>query len=141
MAVCIVQFIKSMEYSEVAALKCLQNQISIEQFGRGCFIRGEPCSEDIDAAQIALADVKTKLTSGKFDVVIADEANVAFQCRLISEDDLLSIIGDRPDNVELVITGRGAPQAVMEKADLVTEMKCVKHYFEKGVVARKGIES
>jgi cob(I)alamin adenosyltransferase len=135
------QFIKSGAYSEVIALERWSDLITLEQFGRGCFIRGEPCSEDIDVAKTALKAITAALTSGKYDLVVADEANVAFKCRLVSEEALLSLIDARPPEVELVLTGRGAPQAVMDRADLVTEMKPIKHYYEQGVLARKGIES
>lgn len=135
------QFIKSMEYSEVKALERFSDQITLQQFGRGCFIKGNPTQEDIDIAKQALGQITTALASGDYDVVIADEANVAFGVHLISEEDLLALIDKRPDHVELVLTGRGAPKSVMERADLVTEMKPVKHYYENGVKARKGIES
>ncbi len=135
------QFIKSAEYSEVIALERFSDLITLEQFGRGCFIRGEPCSEDVEAAQKALKAIAAALTSGAYNLVVADEANVAFGCKLVTEEDLLSLIEMRPADVELVLTGRGAPPAVVERADLVSEVKPVKHYYERGVVARKGIES
>ena len=77
---------------------------------------------------------------GDYDVVIADEANVAFGCKIISETDLVELIESRPPHVELVLTGRNAPAAVIERADLVTEMKAVKHYYDQGILAREGIE-
>jgi cob(I)alamin adenosyltransferase len=135
------QFIKSRTYSEVIALERWSDLITLEQFGRGCFIRGEPSREDIDVAKRALEAITAALTSGKYDLVVADEANVAFKCRLVSEEALLDLIDARPPDVELVLTGRGAPQAVMDRADLVTEMKAIKHYYTQGVLARKGIES
>lgn len=141
MKIYIAQFIKSHEYSEIKALKRFSDQITLQQFGRGCFIRGNPCQADIDVARQALSAVRDALKSGKYDLVIADEANVAFGCRLVSEDDLLSLMDNRPAHVELVLTGRGAPPAVLERADLVTEMKPIKHYYKRGVEARKGIES
>ena len=137
----IAQFIKSAAYSEIKALERYSDQISIRQFGRGCFIRGNPCQADLDLARQALDAIGTALRSGDFDVVIADEANVAFGCGLVSEMDLIALIEARPSHVELVLTGRNAPKAVIERADLVTEMKSVRHYYEKGVSARKGIES
>ena len=79
-------------------------------------------------------------SSGNFDVVILEEANVAVAIGLFSVKDLMDIIQQRPDHVELVITGRGAAPEVIEKADLVTEMTAVKHYYDKGVQARVGIE-
>ena len=136
----IAQFIKSMEYSEYNSLLRLEEHITLKQFGRGCFIKGEPCQADIDAAKGAICDIGAALTSGQYDVVIADEANVAFQCHLVSDTELVSLIDARPPDVELVFTGRGAPPAVIERADLVTEMKAVRHYFDQGVMARKGIE-
>lgn len=134
------QFIKSMTYSEIKALERFEDRITIRQFGRGCFIRGNPTPADIKVAGQALEALMDTLKSGNYDVVIADEANVAFACHLISEKDLLDLIDARPSHVELVLTGRGAPDAVIDKADLVTEMKAVKHYYEKGITARDGIE-
>lgn len=134
------QFIKSAEYNEIKALKQFSDQITLEQFGRGCFIKGDPHQADIDAAQKGLATIKSALVSEDYDVVIADEANVAFGCKILSEADLLDLIEAKPPHVELVLTGRSAPPAVMDRADLVTEMREVKHYFHEGVVARDGIE-
>ncbi len=134
------QFIKNMEYNEIRALKRFEDQIVLCQFGRGCFIQGEPCQEDIDAARRALETIGKALKSGAYDVVIADESNVAVQCRIISEADLIRLIEARPPHVELVLTGRGAPEAVIERADLVTEMNARKHYYDKGIMARDGIE-
>ncbi len=134
------QFIKSMEYSEIKALKRFDDMITLRQFGRGCFIRGNPSQADIDVAGQALSAISAALTSGAFDVVIADEANVAFQSNIITESDLMALIDVRPPQVELVLTGRGAPQSIIDRADLVTEMNAVKHYYEKGVSARTGIE-
>jgi len=135
------QFIKSAAYSEIKALERFSDLITIKQFGRGCFIRGNPCQADIDMARQALDAIGAALRSGGYDVVIADEANVAFSCKLVSEADLLALVDARPAHVELVLTGRNAPHAVIERADLVTEMKPVRHYYDKGVMARKGIES
>jgi cob(I)alamin adenosyltransferase len=134
------QFIKSADYSEIKALERFSDLITLEQFGRGCFIMGDPCDADVEAARNALTALQTALGGGEYDVVIADEANVAFGCRLISEQDLLELIEHRPDNTELILTGRNAPDAVIERADLVTEMREIKHYFQKGIMAREGIE-
>jgi cob(I)alamin adenosyltransferase len=134
------QFIKSAPYSEIKALERFGGQITLAQFGRGCFIRGNPCQEDIDLARKALAAVTEALVGGRYDVVIADEANVAYGCKLITEADLIALIDSRPTRVELVLTGRNAPAAVIQRADLVTEMKAIKHYYDKGILAREGIE-
>jgi len=135
------QFIKSDEYCEVIALERFSDLITLEQFGRGYFIRGEPCDEDLQAAAKALKSISAAFTSGSYDLVVTDEANVAFMSGLVSDEDILSLIEVRPAHVERVLTGRGAPPVVMERADLVSEMKPIKHDFEQGVLARKGIES
>ena len=80
------------------------------------------------------------MLSGKFDIIIIDEGNVAVIYDLISKQDLLDLIAMKPENLELIITGRGALQEIIDKADLVTEMKDIKHYYNKGVEARIGIE-
>jgi len=134
------QFIKNAEYSEIKALQRFADCITLEQFGRGCFLLTEPGQADIDAARQGLATLHRALVSGAYDLVIADEANVAVALQLLSEDDLLALIDRRPPQVELVLTGRGAPPRVLERADLVTEMRLVKHYYDRGVLARKGIE-
>ena len=136
----IAQFIKSDEYSEIKALKRFSDLITVEQFGLGGFIGGNPSSGDIEAAQKGIARVKEIISSGKYDVVVLDEANIAVKYKLFSEQDLLDIIDAKSKNIELVITGRDAAAKIIEKADLVTQMKAVKHYFQNGVEARVGIE-
>jgi cob(I)alamin adenosyltransferase len=136
----IAQFIKSDEYSEIKALKRFSDLITVEQFGLGGFIGGNPSSGDIEAAQKGIARVKELISSGKYDVVVLDEANIAVKYKLFSEQDLLDIIDAKSKNIELVITGRDAAAKIIEKADLVTQMKAVKHYFQNGVEARVGIE-
>ena len=136
----IAQFIKADEYSEIKALKRFADLITVEQFGLGGFIGGNPSSGDIEAAQKGIERVKDIISSGKYDVVVLDEANIAVKYTLFSEQDLLDIMDAKSKDLELVITGRGASKKVIEKADLVTEMKAVKHYFQKGVEARLGIE-
>jgi cob(I)alamin adenosyltransferase len=134
------QFIKADEYSEIKALKRFSDLITVEQFGLGGFIGGNPSAGDIEAAQKGVTRVKDIISSGQYDVVVLDEANVAVKYKLFSEQDLLDIIDAKSKNLELIITGRGAPAKIIEKADLVTEMKAVKHYFRNGVEARFGIE-
>ena len=136
----IAQFMKRGDYSEIKGLDRFSDRITVEQFGCGRFIKGRPSAEDVAAARQGLNKVKTILAAGKHAVVILDEANVAVSLNLFSEKELLEIIDHRPDNVEIIITGRGATSAIIEAADLVTEMKEIKHYFKKGVAARLGIE-
>ncbi len=135
----IVQFLKKGNYSEIKALSKFKN-ITIEQYGLGKFVKGKPSDEDIAAGAAGYLKLCDILRENKYDVVIAEEGNVAVMCNLISEKELLALIDMKPENIELVITGRGATAAVIEKADLVTEMKEIKHYYKQGVTARVGIE-
>jgi cob(I)alamin adenosyltransferase len=136
----IAQFLKKGDYSEIKALKRLSGAITIEQFGLGRFVKNRPTKEEVRAARDGLEKIKKMMASGKYDIIIAEEGNVAAACGLFSAQDLIELIDARPDSVELVITGRGAAPEVMEAADLVTEMVDVKHYYQKGVAARTGIE-
>ena len=136
----IAQFIKMGEYSEIKALKRFKDLITVEQFGTGRFIKGKPSASDIEIARKGIEKIKAAFTSGQYNVVIMEEANVAAKLGLLSVENLLKIMDEKPKDVELVITGRGADSRIIEKADLVTEMKEVKHYFQKGVKARTGIE-
>ncbi len=134
------QFMKSGDFSEIKALKNFSDSITVEQFGTGRFIKDKPSPEEIEAATKGLARLKEAVFGGDFDLVIAEEANVAVACGLFPVAMLCDIIDHKPDQVEIVITGRSAPPEIIERADLVTEMKSVKHYFYKGVAARIGIE-
>jgi cob(I)alamin adenosyltransferase len=136
----IAQFIKMGDYSEIKALKRFSDLITVEQFGLGRFIKGKPSQEDIEAARAGIIKVKSLMRSSGIDIIILEEANVAVKFGLISVNEILDLISSKPENMELVITGRDAAPEVVEKADLVTEMKEIKHYFQKGVQARAGIE-
>ena len=136
----LAQFVKGMHYCELDALGRLEVLITVRQYGRTHFITGEPEPEDIEAAQAGLADARQAMLSGDYRLVILDEANVATHFGLFPVEDLLALIDARPEGVELVITGRRADPRVIERADLVTEMRCVKHYYDQGLPARRGIE-
>jgi cob(I)alamin adenosyltransferase len=136
----IAQFIKAGNYSEINTLKRLSERITVEQFGRGRFTRGKPTDEDITAARQGLDRIRKIMSSGQYSVVIMDEANVAVSTGLFAVDELLNIIDGKPADMELIITGRNAPEQIIERADLVSEINAVKHYFQKGVRARIGIE-
>jgi len=136
----IAQFIKMGEYSEIKSLKKFSDRITIKQFGRGKFIKGAPSEEDMEAAQKGLHAVRVALLSGKYDIIVLEEGNVAASIGLLSTDDIIHLIDRKPEHVEIVITGRNASREIIDKADLVTEMKDIKHYFNKGVTARTGIE-
>jgi len=136
----IAQFIKMGDYSEIKALKRFSDLITVEQFGLGRFTNGKPSREDIEAARAGLERVKSVLISDEFKIIILEEANVAAMLGLFPVQELLKLIIDKPYDKELVITGRGASPRIIENADLVTEMKDIKHYYQKGVRARVGIE-
>lgn len=135
------QFIKGIHYSELDAFERFEDRVTIRQYGQGRFVRGQPTPEDIEAARHGLAEARRIVAAGDHDVVILDEANIAVHFGLFSVDDLLDLIDAKPDHVELVLTGRKADQRLIERADLVTEMRELKHYFRRGVQGRKGIES
>lgn len=135
------QFVKGMKYSENNSLKLLSDKITVKQYGRECFIYKEPDEEDLKVARDGLNEMRRVLSSGEHQLVIMDEANIATYYNLFSVDELLEAINGRHPSVEVVITGRKADPKIIEKADLVTEMKEIKHYYRQGVEARKGIES
>ena len=136
----LAQFVKGKQYSELNALKRLADLITVEQYGLPRFINGKPSEPDVEAAHYGLEKLKSSMLSGRFDLIIIDEGNVAVTYGLLSKQDLLDLIAMKPESLELVITGRGALPEIIDKADLVTEMKAVKHYYDNGVDARVGIE-
>lgn len=136
----VIQFLKQGDYSEIKALTQFGNQIIIEQFGMGRFVRGNPSAEDMEAGRKGLERVRDIIDNKRCDVLVIEEGNVAVACGLFTIDDLLAAIEAKPDELEIIITGRGADQKLIDRADLVTEMKEVKHYYQQGVKARVGIE-
>ncbi len=133
------QFIKGMDYSELSCVDFVENLV-IKQFGRDCFIYKEPKEEDIKAAREGLKEFEKILEEGEYDIVVMDELTIALYYKLFSLEEVISIIKKRKSNIEVIITGRAAPDGLIEIADLVTEMKERKHYYREGVEARKGIE-
>ncbi|MCX7856565.1 MAG: cob(I)yrinic acid a,c-diamide adenosyltransferase [Deltaproteobacteria bacterium] len=136
------QFMKSRSYGEFRAIKLLKPYIRIERYGKKGFIhvKKEPDQLDIEFAKKGFEKAKKALLSKNYGIVVLDEIITAVFFGLISEAEVLELIKNKPDNVELVLTGRYAPQRLIDASDLVTEMKEVKHYYSKGVLARKGIE-
>lgn len=134
------QFAKGMKYSELKVLTKLAPSVVVEQFGLRCFIRSKPSLKDINAARQGLARIRDIFKRDSFDVVVLDEANIATFFKLFSPLELLDVIQSRPSHVEVVITGRYADNKILRFADLITEMKEVRHYYIKGVRARPGIE-
>ncbi|HSA96432.1 MAG TPA: cob(I)yrinic acid a,c-diamide adenosyltransferase [Acidobacteriota bacterium] len=138
----IAQFLKAQPTGEIEAAKRLAPLVRIEQFGRPGFITvtAGPGDEDLERARTGLARALEAMLSGDYEIIVLDEINTAVHFEILSEKDVLDFLEKRPAAVELVLTGRYAPASFIEKADLVTEMKAVKHYFDRGVKAREGIE-
>lgn len=133
------QFIKNRRCSEHRALERFDDLITIKQYGKG-FIRGKPSKQTEEIVRKGFNEVKKAVLSGDYDLVILDEVNIALHYGLLEINEILELIKKRPAKVELVLTGRYAPEELIKKADLVTEMKKIKHYIDRGVRARTGIE-
>jgi cob(I)alamin adenosyltransferase len=138
----VAQFLKGQPTGEIEAARKLAPLIVIEQFGREGFItvKDGPGDEDVERARTGLARARQALLSGAYRIVVLDEVNTAVHFKILPEADVLALLDERPAGVELVLTGRYAPESFIARADLVTEMKEVKHYFARGVAAREGIE-
>jgi cob(I)alamin adenosyltransferase len=134
------QFMKGQHYGELDALRD-QPLVTIEQYGDvRCIRREDVTPEHIAQARRGLERAREAMLSGQYDIVVLDEVNVTIWFGLLAVEEALTFLDQRPDHVEIVLTGRRAPQELIERADLVTEMREVKHYYEQGVQARKGIE-
>jgi cob(I)alamin adenosyltransferase len=139
--VCVFQFIKGGgRYGEHLAAEMLAPLLTIIQTGRPGWVNIKDITEDRRAAQEAFIRAQELLTSGEYDLFICDEINGAVGFGLIEVEQVLELINRKPEKTELVLTGRNAHQLVMEAADLVTEMREIKHYYKAGVPARTGIE-
>jgi len=139
MTTVIVQFIKSAECGEHRALESLGPLVQVLVAGNG-FVRDEPGTADLGCASSALRTVRTIMAGRGCDILVLDEINCALSLGLVELQEVLDLLAAKPPEMELVLTGRGAPPEVVSRADLVTEMKAVKHPFEQGRPARAGIE-
>lgn len=135
----IAQFCKSGRYSELKLLKKIKG-IRVEQFGRTCFIGRKPLKEDIELAKKGLERVKEIIKTKDFDMIILDEINIVLYLRLLEVSELINLLKSIPKDKEIILTGRYAPKEIIKIADLVSEIKEIKHYFKKGIKARRGIE-
>lgn len=138
------QFIKgSWHYGELDGVKRLAPYVEMSTHGEGFVGIVDdklPVEVHRKAALEALEGVKKEIQSGAWDIVILDEIFVACTLGFLTADDLLDLIDSKPANVHLVLTGRGAPPKVLERADLVTEMREIKHPYQKGELAQKGVD-
>ncbi len=134
------QFMKGQPYGELDALRD-HSHITIEQYGDvRCIRREEVTPEHVAQAHRGLARARETMLSGQYDIVVLDEINVTIWFGLLTVEEVLTFLDERPEHVEVILTGRRAPPELIERADLVTEMREVKHYYQQGVLAREGIE-
>jgi cob(I)alamin adenosyltransferase len=139
----IIQFMKEYPYSELNSLKYLSEWITIEQKGGDDFVYKKELPSEKDKAQAreALKIAEENMISGSFDLIVLDEVLVSVYFKLLSTSEIISVINKKPETVELILTGRYCPEEIIGLADLITEMREIKHYYTKGVLSRKGIES
>lgn len=135
------QFMKGQRCGELNAVELLQPLITIEQFGKEPFIHPDQVTpEDIEMAKIGLSKILKNMNSGDYQIIIMDEVNVALYYNLLKIKDVMNIIDAKPLKIELILTGRYAPDVLIQRADLVTEMREIKHYYQRGISARDGFE-
>lgn len=134
-------FLKSRPGGEHESLRRLGPNVSVELLGSDGWVRGgRPTAEQREAARAALQKIRAAVTCGTYDLVIADEIAVAVTYGLVTENEVIGLIEAKSAHTELVLTGRQASAAVLERADLVTEMREVRHPYARGLPARRGIE-
>jgi len=133
------QFVKGMAYQETKCTRYIPG-ITIEQYGTECFIDRKPGEKDIKLAKEGLERCRRALSEGMYDVVIMDEVTIAVYFGLIKEEDVICAIKEKAEKTEVVLTGRYASKALMDEANLVSEINEIKHYYRKGVLSRPGID-
>lgn len=135
------QFMKGHSYGELAGARLLAPYLTIEQYGRPSFVHlHQATPEDIRLAHEGLEKARAAMRSGDYAIVVLDEVCVALHFGLLSVEEVLAFLEEKPKGVELVLTGRRAPEELIARADLVTEMREVKHPYYRGIPARRGIE-
>lgn len=141
--VLVLQFIKgNWKYGELQSAARMGENFVIRQLGEG-FVRNvkeDAIAEHQDAAEAALTDAKQEMMSGNWDMIILDEINYAIKFGLLDTDKVVELLETKPQSLHLVLTGREARQEIIDRADLVTEMKEIKHPLKQGIKAQKGIE-
>lgn len=139
--VLMVQFLKGRAYGEVETARRLADDFTLVQSGLDSFVeKGEPSEEDLRLAHEGLELARKAIASGEYDIVILDEVNVAVELGVLELEEVLPLLDGKPDTVELVLTGRYAPKEFCDRADLITEMKNIRHCYDRGVKLREGIE-
>lgn len=139
--VCFIQFFKKTPSGEIKILKKLGIETILSGIGFFKILGNKnPPQKHKKVFQKAFKIAKEKISSGKYDLIILDELCLALSYKLIGKKEVISLLGEKPKKLDLILTGRGAPLWLTKLADLVTQMKKIKHPFDKGVGARKGIE-
>lgn len=135
-----VQFLKpDAGYGEQTILRNMEH-VDLVTFGLPHWVSCNPSADDVQEARNGLEQVNRMMQSGNYDLVVLDELNNALRLNVLTSEEVIQVLDSRPEGVEVVMTGRGAPQKLMDYADLVTEMKLVKHPYDQGIDARVGIE-
>ncbi|HEB68882.1 MAG TPA: cob(I)yrinic acid a,c-diamide adenosyltransferase [Desulfobulbus sp.] len=139
--VAVIQFIKgSWKYGELESAKCFPGRLDFHVMGRGFTWNSDNMDKDIALARQAWTFARTTIAEGKHDLVILDELTYLISYAMIDEDEILAGLAARPESMHVVVTGRGAGKGLIAAADLVTEMREIKHPYHDGVKAQKGIE-
>lgn len=136
-------FMKDFPYSEFKALKRLDDLIKIEVFGKDDFVyrKEYPNNDELKEIKKGLEAAKENMLKGEYDIIVLDEIFVCHYFRIFTEEEITNFIRLKPEDVELILTGRYCPKEIYNYADLITEMNEVKHYYTIGINARKGIEA
>ncbi len=141
MRVCFIQFIKgSWKYGEMEAMKRFSDIIDFRVMGRGFTWKSDDIEKDRKAAATAWGQASDAIGSGDFSLVVLDEFTYVMNYDMVDGSQVLEVLKNRPSGVHVVITGRDAPEDLIEAADLVTEMREVKHPYKRGIRAQRGVE-
>ena len=137
----IAQYVKHGNYSEVKTLKRFEDLVSIRQYGRpGRQFEDRAVEEDVRLSRQGLEDARQAMVSLSYDVVILEEVNVAIHLGFLTVEEVLEVVRQKPVGVELIMTGRDADARIIEAVDLVNEMRAIKHYYQQGLQASRGVE-
>ena len=136
----IAQFAKGQSYGELSSLKRFEELVTLKQYGRGSFIHQKPEAIDFELARRGWQEAREAAADRNYDIVVLDEIGIALHYKLIEPAEVLDFLKHKPSGVELILTGRNIPSEFFDLADLVTEMREIKHPYQKGIKARKGIE-
>jgi cob(I)alamin adenosyltransferase len=139
--VCVIQFIKGNWISgEQLCAKCFSDLLEFHVMGKGFTWKSDDLTEDTALAQKAWDFAAQTILQNKHDLVILDELTYLIRYNMVSEEDVLAVLGRRPQTMHIVVTGRHASEGLIAAADLVTEMTEIKHPYAKGIAAQKGFE-